>query len=85
MIRRKAKGKSLVVSSQKGVRLKAQGARGKFSLLLPCALCLAPCAFSQSEIRNPKFAIISLCPMPYALTYSLLHAAGCSLPAAGFF
>ncbi len=32
---------------QRGIRLKAQGAGKKFSLLLPCALLL-------SSIRNPK-------------------------------
>jgi hypothetical protein len=45
---------------------------------MPRALRLFSIRNSQSEIRN-------YFPMPYAFTYSLLHAAGCSLPAAGFF
>ena len=49
-----AKSKNPVVGSKRGIRLKAQGARKKIRLILPCALHLVPCAFHQSEIRNPK-------------------------------
>jgi len=68
-----------LVSSQSGIRLKAQGARKKISLLLLCALRLVPCALHQSAIRNPKSAIYLLpavrwllpatthCPMPFQI------------------
>jgi len=41
-----------LVSSQSSIRLKAQGARKKISLLLPWALRLVPCVIGQSAIRN---------------------------------